>query len=82
MITIPVRGRVKPDGTLVVSVATGMPESEVEVLVVVNRLSSGTPADQFKTWPEGFFERTYGACASGPLCRAPQGEFEVRGILQ
>jgi len=41
MITIPVRGRVKPDGTLVVSLATGMPESEVEVLVVVNPLSSG-----------------------------------------
>jgi len=82
MITIPVRARVKPDGTLVVTVATGMPESEVEVLVVVNEISSGAPAGQSRRWPEGFFEQTYGACASDPLRQAPQGEFELRGILQ
>jgi len=82
MITIPVRARVKPDGTLVVTVATGMPESEVEVLVVVNKLASGTPASQPKPWPAGFFGETYGVCASDPLYRAPQGEHEVRGVLQ
>lgn len=71
----------QPDGTLVVSVATGMPESEVEVLVVDNQIPADTPAGPSKNWPEGFFEQTYGACASGPLCRAPQGESEVRGIL-
>lgn len=82
MIAVPVRGTVKPDGTLVVSVATDMPESEVEVLLAVNPLSSGTPAGQSRMWPEGFFEQTFGACASDPLCRAPQGEFDVRGTLQ
>jgi hypothetical protein len=71
MITIPVRGRVKPDGTLVISVATGMPESEVEVLVVVSELTSGAPSSQSRAWPEGFFEKTYGACASDPLCQSP-----------
>jgi hypothetical protein len=82
MTTIPTRGRVQPDGTLVVSVATGMPESEVEVLLVVNQLPSGTPADQSRAWPPAFFEQTYGACASEPLYRAPQGDFEIRGMLR
>jgi len=82
MVTIPARGRVQADGTLVVSVPTGMPESEVEVLVVVNQIHPEAPARQPGPWPERFFEQTFGACASDPLTRAAQGELEVREILR
>ena len=29
-------------------------------------------------WPDGFFEKFYGALADDPIERGPQGEFEVR----
>ena len=69
MIAIPAKGKVQPDGTLTVSVATGLSESDVEVVVIVNPAESkGREA-----WPADFFDRTYGAFADDPLIRLPQG---------
>ena len=62
MVTIPVKTRLEPNGTLNLHVATGLPESDVDVLVFVQPV--GVPAE---TWPEGFFEQTHGAFAEMPL---------------
>ena len=66
MVTIPMKTRLNPDGTLDIHLATDLPESEVEVLVVVRPIA-GAPA----LWPAGFFTETYGAFAASPLVRPP-----------
>ncbi len=77
MVTIPIRTRLEPDGTLDLRVPTGLPESEVEVVVVVRPAAvSASP------WPAGFFERTYGAFAEHLLERPSPGEFDVRESLR
>jgi hypothetical protein len=73
MVTIPIKTRLEANGTLSLSVPTGLPESDVEVVVIIQPVS-----DSIATWPEGFFEQTYGAFAEQPLARAPQGEFDAR----
>jgi hypothetical protein len=64
MVTIPLKTRIRPDGTLDLRLPTGLPESDVEVVVVIQ------PAAAPSAWPEGLFERTYGAFAECP-CRTP-----------
>ena len=76
MMTIPIKARIQPDGMLDRRLPTGLPESEVEVVVVIQ------PAESNSTWPEGFFEKTFGAFAEAPIERPPQGEFEVREPLR
>ena len=80
MTTIQVNGHTKPDGTLDISVSTGLPESDVEVLLVVQ------PVDQANRstnggWPPGFFERTAGRWHGTRLRRGDQGEYEEREKL-
>jgi hypothetical protein len=76
MVTIPLRARLNPDGALDVHVPTGLPEAEVDVLVIVQ------PASRQATgWPAGFFEETYGAFADDPLERPPQGQLDAKEIL-
>ena len=77
MVTIPVKTRLEANGTLSLRVPTGLPESDVDVVVIVQPVSSSSA-----TWPEGFFEKTYSAFAEHPLERAPQGEFEAREFLR
>jgi len=62
MISIPAKAHVQPDGTLSLQVSTNLPESDVEVLVVVN------PAIP-SAWPPSYFEQTFGCTASEPLSR-------------
>jgi hypothetical protein len=76
MVTIPMKTRLNPDGTLDIHVATDLPESEVEVLVVVRPI-----ADPPARWPAGFFTETYGAFTASPLVRPPQDQFEYREPL-
>ena len=76
MVTIPIRTRLEPDGTLELRVPTGLPESDVEVVIVVQ------PAKADSSWPPGFFEETYGAFAETPLERPDQGAWEVRENLR
>ena len=76
MVTIPLRTRLEPDGTLDLHVATGLPTSEVDVLVILQPVPPPLSA-----WPEGFFESTYGAFAEQPLERGEQGAHELRRPL-
>jgi hypothetical protein len=77
MLTIPLRAHLKPDGILDLHLPTGLPEVDVEVLIIVQ------PAPELAAgWPPGFFEETYGAFAEDPLERSPQGEFDTREVLR
>ena len=76
MVTIPLKARVNSDGTLDIQVRTGLPESEVDVLVVIQ------PAALADRWPEGFLDETFGAFADAPLSRPEQPVMEVREPLK
>jgi hypothetical protein len=92
MTSFQLRGRVRADGTLDLQVPAGLPETDVEVLVVLQPVpapngASGHAAVVGKTpeelgWPPGFFESTAGCWEGEPLERAPQGEYEEREPLQ
>lgn len=91
MTSFQLRGHVGADGTLDLQVPTGMPETEVEVLVVLQPIHASNGASQTASggaspeelgWPPGFFEETYGSFADEPLVRAPQGDYEEREPLQ
>ena len=80
MITFPKRTRTDKEGTLSLAIATGLPDSEVEVVVVVE------PANQAKTapadeWPEGYFAETFGSLRDAGLERPPQGELPERLVF-
>jgi hypothetical protein len=75
MVTISARGRVNGDGTLDLHVTTGLPETDVEVLLVLE------PRMAKSGWPEGYFERTFGSLRIDPLTYEPPPPFEVREEL-
>ena len=82
MVSFSMKARVKPDGSLQVAIPTGLPESEVEVLVVVRPVSAAPEeGPAIASWPEGFFERTFGCLAEDPLVREPQPPHEAREKL-
>ena len=81
MTSFSVKTRVKPDGTLQVAVATGLPESDVDVLLVIRPIKIGG-ATGANSWPPQFFGKTYGCLAEEPLVRAPQLEQETREKLR
>ncbi|MGA3099811.1 MAG: hypothetical protein ABSF25_25435, partial [Bryobacteraceae bacterium] len=67
------KGRVKDDGTLDLHVTTGLPETDVEVLLVLEPmvLKSEKVASREGGWPEGYFERTFGSFRESPLTYEP-----------
>jgi hypothetical protein len=77
MVTIPIKTRLEANGMLSLHVPTGLPESDVEVVVIVQPVSNS-----LRAWPEDFFEQTYGAFAEHPLERPAQGEFDARETLR
>lgn len=83
MVSIKTRSRVNAQGTLSLEVSTGLPESEVEVLVVLQPVHSAASATDVEElgWPPGFFEETFGSTRDQALQRHPQGEFELRDEL-
>lgn len=77
------QGHIQANGLLTLQVPTGLPASEVEVLVVVQcivpKAESATPEDL--GWTPGFFERTAGAWEGELLERGEQGTYEERDEL-
>ena len=76
MHTIRVRERTGKDGSLHLDIPLGKPESEFEVVVVVQPMGvtvdAGSP-DQCG-WPGVYFENTFGSIADETFTRPPQGE--------
>jgi hypothetical protein len=92
MKTIETRAHIGADGMLHLNLPVDLPESEVEVLVVLQSLPENGHAQNgaksqsedevpARGWPPGFFEQTFGAFADEPLERPEQGEYEVRDEL-
>ena len=74
-----VRSRTGPDGSLTVSVPTELPETEVEVVLVIRPVQpEDGSGNEVSGWPEGFLERMYGCLADVGLKRHPQGDYETR----
>jgi len=84
MVTIAAKGRVSRDGTLDLRVTTDLPETDVEILLVLEPLvSKDAPTASPKAgWPEGFFERTFGGLRDNPIACDPPPRFEVRRELR
>ena len=82
MVSFSLKTRVMPDGTLQVAIPTGLPEADVDVLVVVRPVAAGSTRNAApESWPEGFFDRTFGCLAEDPLVREPQLRHEAREKL-
>jgi hypothetical protein len=81
MITFPAKARTGADGTLSLAIPTGLPDAEVDVVVVVEAVVRKTamPADE---WPEGYFAETFGSLRDAGLERPPQGQLEERLRLE
>ena len=81
---ITVRSHTGPDGSLKLTVPTEMPETDVEVEIVVR--SAGHVEAEEETdelgWPKGFLERMFGSLKDVGLKRWPQGEYEERDPLE
>lgn len=77
MVIIPVKTRLQADGILNLRVPTGLPEADVEVMVIVQPVDT-----RAQGWPKDFFIETYGAFADQPLERGSQGAFDDRGVLR
>ena len=73
MMTFSKTARTAKDGTLSVAIPTGIPDSEVNVVVVVD-----TPSALTDEWPEAYFADTFGSIAEADLQRPPQGVLEER----
>ena len=82
MTSISVKTRVRPDGTLQVAVSTGLPESEVDVLLVIRPADLGSAnAGAAHSWPASFFDNTFGSLADDPLVRPPEPSYEAHEKL-
>jgi len=82
MTSISVKTRVKPDGTLEVAVPTGLPESDVDVLLVIQPLDTGSAnARSAHSWPAGFFDDTFASLGDNELARPPQLPLQAREKL-
>ncbi len=80
MITFPKKKRMDKDGTLSLSIATGLQDSEVDVIVVAEPVRQGAavPSDE---WPERYFAETFGSLRDAGLQRPPQGQLQERLLL-
>lgn len=79
MITFPTKARTDAEGTLSLAIPTGLPDAEVEVLVVVEAAGRGEPAEE---WPDGYFAETFGSLRDSGLERPPQGPLQERVSLE
>jgi len=80
MITLPKKTQMDKDGTLSLSIATGLQDSEVDVIVVVEPVRQGAavPSDER---PERYFAETFGSLRDAGLERPPQWQLQERLLL-
>jgi hypothetical protein len=83
MHTFPARARTATDGTLSLAIRTGLPDADVDILVVLDVVpeSVANPAGNVGGWPAGYFEKYFGALRDEGVIRHPQGTLEERDLL-
>lgn len=81
MITFPAKARTDAEGTLSLAIPTGLPDVEVDVVVVVEAAGRDMtmPSDK---WPEGYFAQHFGSLRDAGLERPPQGQLQERLRLE
>ena len=79
MVTISAKGRVKDDGTLDLHVTTGLFDTDVEILLMLEPLvlKSEKATSRESGWPEGYFEKTFGSFREDPIMYEPPPQFET-----
>ena len=81
MITFPAKARTDAEGTLSLAIPTGLPDAEVDVVVVVEAAGPDITAPSDK-WPEGYFAQHFGSLRDAGLERPPQGQLQERLRLE
>jgi len=83
MHTYPAKARTATDGTLSLAISTGLPDADVDVLVVVDPLpgTAANPPERLASWPAVYFKEYFGALRDEGIVRDPQGEPEDREPL-
>jgi len=82
MYTFPAKARTATDGTLSLAIPTGLPDADVEVLVVFDVVPPAAKRiDLALGWPPGYFDEYFGALRNEGLVRHPQGQIEERKSL-
>lgn len=76
MQTITLRARSSPDGMVRLEVPTNIPESEIEIVLVIQPIA--TKAVDAMGYPIGYFEETYGSFADDPLERNQPAAIDTR----
>ena len=84
MVAVSAKGRVKDDDTLDRHVTTGLPETDVQVLLVLQPLvlKNEKLVSKEDGWPEGYFEKTFGSLRDNPITYEPPPQFETRQELR
>jgi hypothetical protein len=59
------------DGTLALRIPLGKPETEYDVVLVLQPTTASSPKD--RGWPPGYFEQTFGSISDETFERPPQG---------
>jgi hypothetical protein len=83
--TIVLKQRPAADGTLTISIPVTLRDKELEILVVMQPVTTSDPISENldeRGWPVGFFEETYGSLSDDLLERLPQGDLEVREVME
>ena len=75
MQTIKLETHIGQDGILKLELPLEMSNTDLEVLLVVQRKEK-------RRWPPGYFERTTGSLADDPIERPPQSNYEERDTLR
>ena len=82
MQSVKLRSHVGKDGILKLEIPLNLVNTDLEVMVVFQPVTSAAPGPEGSTWPAKFFEQTYGSFRNDPLLRESEGEYETREDLE
>lgn len=82
MKSIVLNSHADPDGILNLRVPVGLPNADLEVMVIVAPQPLLQKSTQDLGWTPGFFEQTAGAWQGAPLAHELQGDYETRDQLK
>jgi hypothetical protein len=82
MQSVKLRSHVGKDGILKLEIPLNLVDTDLEIMVVFQPVTSTAPGPEDSGWPANFFEQTYGSFRTEPLIRESEGEYETREDLE
>jgi hypothetical protein len=82
MQSVKLRSHVGKDGILKLEIPLNLVNTDVEVMVVFQPVTTTAPGPADSGWPANFFEQTYGSFRDEPLFRESEGAYETREELE